>query len=99
MTHFSYPTWELAEDISSLFSLLSTNDHTGVDWVGKPDIKNNDDDDAAMDNINQSESVSCAEKESVDDNLADKEAEELQEAWKERTELMADQGKPRFTNI
>ena len=52
MTHFSYPTWELAEDISSLFSLLSTNDHTGVDWVGKPDIKNNDDDDAAMDNIN-----------------------------------------------
>ena len=42
-----------------------------------------------MDNINDSESVSFADKESVDENLADEEAEALEEAWKERMKLMA----------
>ena len=52
-----------------------------------------------MDDIHESESVSCAEKEFVDNNLAYDEAEELEEARKERTELRADQGRPHLANI
>ena len=39
------------------------------------------------------------EKESVDEGLADEEAEDLKEAHNERMKLMVDDIKPQFTNI
>ena len=93
------PTRELTEDIAGLLSLLSTATNTGVDRDGIHDTEEDDDDYSAMDDINDSESVSCAEKYYVDKNLADEEVEELEDARKERMELMAAYSKPHFANI
>ena len=71
---------------SNYFPLPITQESNRMAYM-KP--KNSDDDDDAMDNINDSELVSFADKESVDENLADEEAEALEEAWKERMKLMA----------
>ena len=93
------PTRELTEDIDGLLSLLSTATNTGVDRDGIHDTEEDDDYYSAMDDINDSESVSCAEKYYVDENLADEEVEELEDARKERMELMAAYSKPNFANI
>ena len=52
-----------------------------------------------MDEINESESVSCVDKESVYKRIVFEEAEYLEEAWKERMELMEAESKSHFTNI
>ena len=94
------PTWELTEDIEALFSLLSTAALAGVNQYDIYDAKDNEYDyDAVTDDINDSHSLSCEYKESVDNNLSDKVAEDLVEAWKERMDLMVDYSKPYFTNI
>ena len=41
-----------------------------------------------MDDINESNSVSCEYDESMDDNLAGEEAVDLEQAWKEWIELI-----------
>ena len=69
--------------------LLFTAAYTGIDEEGIHDAEDDDDDDADMANVDESESGSRGEKESVDEGLADEEAEELEEARRERVELMA----------
>ena len=49
-----------------------------------------------MDDINESNSVSCEYDESMDDNLAGEEAVDLEQAWKEWIELIVTQSKPQF---
>ena len=53
------PTRELTEDISSIFSQLSTNAHTGVDQDVIHVTKYNNDGYSMMDDINESGSLSC----------------------------------------
>ena len=57
--------------------LLSAASHTVVDHDDIHDAKGNDYDDYIMDDINESESVSHADKESLCGVLARKELEEL----------------------
>ena len=45
--------------------------------------RDKDDDDAVMDDTNESESLYFSYKESVDDNLDGEEAEDLYDDWKE----------------
>ena len=51
--------------------LLSADSYIGVDQDSIHDRKYNDDDDAVMDDINDTKSLYCTETESVDSNLAD----------------------------
>ena len=50
-----------------------------------------------MVDINYCESVCRPYNESVDDNLSDKDAEELYEVWRERMELTAADSKPQLS--
>ena len=77
--------------------LLSTYFHTGFIQDVVHNSKYNGDYIDDMADINDSESVYHEEKESVDDNLSDKEAEELYEVWRERMELMAADSKPQLS--
>ena len=54
------PTRALTEDSDAIFSLLSTDAHTGVNQDGIKDTKDNDDDDddAVTDDINEPDSLS-----------------------------------------
>ena len=54
------PTQELTEVISSIFSQLSTDSHTGVNQDGIHVTKYNNDIYSMMDDINESGSVSCS---------------------------------------
>ena len=93
------PTQELNEDIADLLSIISTAPHTVVDQDGIHDTKDNDDDDSAMDYIHGYMSVSCVDKQSIDNKLDGEEVEDLEEAWNEWMALMAGQSKPHFTKI
>ena len=60
------PIGDLTEDISALFLLISTDTHTGVDQDGMHDVEDNDDDnDAAINNIKNYESGYLVEKHPV----------------------------------
>ena len=76
------PTHELTEDIAALFLVFFAATRTGVKQDGINDPKENDDDDAVMADINESESVSCEDKESMYNRLTDKGVEDLEEAWR-----------------
>ena len=84
------PNQEPTEDISDLFSLLFISVHTEVIQDVIHDNKDNYNDDDVMDYINKYESLSSTERDYTDDNLADEEAEDLEEARKERMEMKAD---------
>ena len=71
------PIGDLTEYISTILSILSTHDHT---VVVQDDIKNpkeDEDNDATMDYVDEYELRSCVEKESVDKRITDWEAETL----------------------
>ena len=65
------PTQKLTEDITFLFSLISTAAHTGVEQDGIHDAKDNDDDGAVMNDVDDSRSGYQAEKDYVDKVLDD----------------------------
>ena len=52
-----------------------------------------------MDDGDEYDSGYCTEKELADEGLTYEEGEDMEEAWKERTELMAYVSKPHFTII
>ena len=52
-----------------------------------------------MSEINGSKSVSSAENESANNRLADKEAEDLEEDWRECMDMITDDSKPHFYSI
>ena len=58
--------------------LLSTTTHTVDDHDGINNVKYNDDDDATMADINESNSGSPSERESFNNGLCDGEAEDLE---------------------
>ena len=63
--------------------LLYTSSCTGADQDGICNYEVDSDDNSVMDNVDYSKSVYRVEKDSMYELLADKESEDLEEAWKE----------------
>ena len=93
------PTHKITEDIADIFSLISTAAHTGVDQYVIHDAEENDDDDAVMDDVDESKSGYRLEKESMDEVLDDEEAGDMEEDHKEQVGTIVAESKPHFTKI
>ena len=71
---------EYTGDIDTIFLLILTSDHKGVDQDFIHNVEDNDD--STMYDINMSESGSCSDKETTDIRLDNKEAGGTEKAWK-----------------